>query len=112
MAEQKFGGGPLVQVQKGQQNKKWSVEQKMGDGTKIWWGSSAIGCQGSTSASAERSAEQKMVEQKQQNKNCGTKIGGDSLDVGDLKLDIGCWGPASASAKRSVEQKCRTKMRK
>ena len=42
---------------------------------------------GTPSAIAKRSVEEKTAEQKQQNKICGTKIGGDSwtLGVGDLK---------------------------
>ena len=64
LAEQKFGGGPLaigwwghlVQVQKGQWNKKWWNKNLVG--TLGHW------VVGTPSASAKRSAEQKMAELK------------------------------------------------
>ena len=97
LVEQKIGGGPLaigwwgplVQVQKGQWNKKCGTKNCR---TKIWWGPSR-----SLSASVKRSAEQK----------CGTKIVEQKLVV---TLRHFVLGTPSASVKRSAEQKCGTKI--
>ena len=123
LAEQKFGGDPrllgggdpLVQVQKGQQNKKWWNKNLVG--TLGYWEA------GTPSASAKRSAEQKMAELKLAEQ----KFGGDPRLLGggdplvqvqkgqqnkkwwnkNLVGTLGYWeaGTPSASAKRSAEQK-------
>ena len=134
LAEQKLMGG----------TKKRSVEQKLVSGTKTveqkWWNKNyslfwvtqtEIG---GDSASAKRSAQQKLVgtvshwvtgtpsasakssaEQKLQNKKCRTKIGGDSWPLGDGDPKCKCKKVSgtkiaeqklvSVSAKRSAEQK-------
>ena len=93
MAEQKFGGDPRPLGSEDPKCKCKKVSGTKNGGTKIggikiWWEPLAIGWQGPPSASAKRSAEQKMVEQKMvelklaELKLAKQKFGGDPQPLG------------------------------